>query len=52
MNDKVYFITAFWEVDWTDNPVTCQLLMRCGNAFKTEAKAVEFLQMIKRKRDE
>lgn len=52
MNDKVWFITAFWEVDYTDNPVTSGLLKNCGNYFTKEADAIAFLQSIKKLKDE
>ena len=49
--DRVYFITAFWEVDWTDNPITRQLLIKCGNAFKSQSEALGFLQSMKHLRE-
>lgn len=46
MNDRVWFITSFMEVDYTENVETSRLLLNCGNAFKTEAEAIAKLKQI------
>lgn len=43
---KIWFITAFMRVDYTQNADTIELLTRCGNAFSTEAEAIEKLKKI------
>lgn len=43
---RVYFIDAFRQVDYTENPETMQRLSDCGNAFETEEDAYEELQRI------
>ena len=44
MENKVWFINAFWEVDYTDNEVTISALKECGNCFTSEVKAIDFLK--------
>lgn len=46
LNERVWFITAFMEVDYTENTETSRLLVECGNAFTTEAEAVSKLKQI------
>lgn len=48
-SSRVYFITAFMRVDYTENPETIDALERCGNCFTSEAKAIACLQGIKLK---
>lgn len=44
--ERVYFVTAFLSVDYSDNPATIEALVRCGNYFKTEAEAISALKKI------
>lgn len=46
MGNKVWFITAFMEVDYTENVQTSRMLMDCGNAFETEQEAIAKLKQI------
>ena len=54
MDRKVWFITAFFEVDFTENPITIAELDKCGNSFADEFKATAFLkeiQMLRQKHE-
>lgn len=46
MANRVYFITAFLTIDYTENPETITALERCWNCFYTEEAAMRCLKEI------